>query len=211
MRLAHTGHDLQPDSAHNCRHHLAVDGTACAVLSNAGDRSAACHDLAIVWQACKCRVDSLSKQKVGPFAPKSQLRLTRDPSSANAWVLKHAAWWAPRRQHVLTDVQLAQCRRGWTMHEIEFQAESTENVVFNFSRRYGSPSLNSYLRNWASSTANKTVRCPRDLKSDRLEKVYRCRHSIPNRRRTHWRSVSRVMSTNESVSSMSQTTKRTLL
>ncbi len=109
--------------------------------------------LSLLWPAfakpAKAELIVFPKQKVGPFAPKSQLRLTKHPSTSSAWVLRQAAWWLPRREHVLDGVQLAQCRRGWTMHEIEFQCESTGVVVFNLSRRYGSPEFEQLLEQLA--------------------------------------------------------------
>lgn len=85
------------------------------------------------------------KQKIGPFAAKSYLRLTRHPSRTNAWLLSQAAWWALPREHEVLGIRRADCQRGWTMHELQIASEDGEMVVFHFSRRYGDPEFEQLL------------------------------------------------------------------
>ncbi len=101
--------------------------------------------LSLVWptfgKPAKAELIVFPKQQLGPFAPKSFLRLTRHADSEDAWTLRSAAWWLPPREHHLRGVRVAKCRRGWTMHEIELHREGTELLLLHFSRRYGDEEL----------------------------------------------------------------------
>tara|TARA_R110002049_G_scaffold27321_2_gene94156 strand:- start:324522 stop:325880 length:1359 start_codon:yes stop_codon:yes gene_type:complete len=75
------------------------------------------------------------KTELGPFQPKSRLRLVRSGDGEDGWHLEEANWWMPAKRHMLIATDKPTVRRGWVMHTIE--AQTTDGpCLLTFSRRY---------------------------------------------------------------------------
>ena len=72
------------------------------------------------------------KNAIGPFKPKSRLKLTRDGDS---WKLNEANWWMPSRTHAITASDAPVIKRGWVMHALNV-TDGDGQHAFSFSRRY---------------------------------------------------------------------------
>ena len=74
------------------------------------------------------------RQQVGPFKPKSRLRLRR-AAEQDGWHLEEASWWTPTSKHLLVATDSPTISRGWVMHTIT--AETAQGTCeLTFSRRY---------------------------------------------------------------------------
>lgn len=84
------------------------------------------------------------KNALGPFKPKSRLRLSGDSSSG--WKLSEASWWLPAKDHPLTASSSPKVRQGWVMHTIEFTGDDGTRQQLVFSKRYGATNLSRLLQ-----------------------------------------------------------------
>jgi hypothetical protein len=87
------------------------------------------------------------RSAIGPFAPKSRLRLRRSDteSSDGSWVLEEANWWMPAKRHAIATPQRPKVCPGWVMHSITIQDQDGSTATFHFSRRYDQQSLTALL------------------------------------------------------------------
>jgi hypothetical protein len=83
---------------------------------------------------------------IGPFAPKSRLRLMRSADDSGKWLLQEANWWMPSKQHHFHHPSPPKVRCGWVMNSIELQSNDGDVMVLRFSRRYGEQELLPLLR-----------------------------------------------------------------
>ncbi len=83
---------------------------------------------------------------IGPFAPRSRLRLTRAADGTGGWQLVEANWWRPAKQHVLADHLKLKVRHGWVMHKVLVDDANGNQSAFCFSRRYDNESLVALLK-----------------------------------------------------------------
>jgi hypothetical protein len=102
------------------------------------------------------------KQRFGPFAAKSRLKLVRQ-SDGDGWVLSEANWWRRQQSHVVIPKSLPKMCCGWVMHQIEISNAAGESCILCLSRRYDAhlPTLAQDLKLCFNeeSTAVKGDRC----------------------------------------------------
>lgn len=80
------------------------------------------------------------KEQIGPFKPKSRLKLTRQTEDGG-WILDEASWWRPAKRFELSPDCQPELHQGWVMNAIRMNQDGDNELTF--SRRYGAEALTS--------------------------------------------------------------------